>query len=345
MNIEHAVIGGWLIPFIRIMQSCDIDIQEALAACDIDMHELSDQESRITLAKLIKLLNYASERAPGHDLRVRLAENFHPSMLHVLGYAMMSAETLKDSLDYIVRYRRIVSSLCNVRLNEVPGGVEFSIRPVRIEQRIVPGLGLREAEVFIASLVKFARDLVQSDLTPLCVFLEAEAPEQQPDALQAFFNCEVHYGHPYNALIFREEHATRKLFTHNGLIARNHEIMLDEFLSRVDKNDLVNLVRCKIYDYLPGSTPAQGDVAEVLGMSLRNLQRRLSEQGTSYKEILENTRKKLALNYLEQPHLSLGEIGYLVGFASVTNFNRAFKRWTGLTPGDFRDNQPVARLN
>jgi len=74
-------------------------------------------------------------------------------------------------------------------------------------------------------------------------------------------------------------------------------------------------------------------------MSLRNLQRKLHDQGTSYKEILENTRKKLAMDYIVQQHLSLSEIGYLVGFSSVGNFNRAFKRWTNQTPGDYRQSK------
>ncbi|WOX06807.1 AraC family transcriptional regulator [Microbulbifer pacificus] len=345
MNIEHAVMGGWLIPFVRIMQSYSIDIQAALAACDIDLEEVGNPDSRVTLSKLVKLLSYASALAPEDDLRVRLAENFHPGVLHVLGYAMMSAPTLHDSLQYVVRYRRIVSSLCNVRLQEVPSGFEFSIRPVRAEQRVVPGLGLREAEVLLASLVKFARDLVERELKPLCVFLEAEGPEQGNDRLHTFFGCEIKYGHAYNAVVFSRENATRKLLTHNSLVARNHETMLDEYLARVDRSDLVNLIRCKIYDCLPGSTPAQAQVADMLGMSLRNLQRRLSEQGTSYKDILEQTRKRLAIKYIDEAHLSLGEIGYLVGFASVTNFNRAFKRWTGVTPGEYRDGQAARQIN
>jgi len=71
-------------------------------------------------------------------------------------------------------------------------------------------------------------------------------------------------------------------------------------------------------------------------MSLRNLQRRLNEKGTSFKDILEDTRRTLALDYIKQSHLSLGEVSYLIGFSNLSNFNRAFKRWTGKTPGDYR---------
>jgi len=122
----------------------------------------------------------------------------------------------------------------------------------------------------------------------------------------------------------------------NPLITQSHEKMLDEFMARVDKNDLTHVIKNKIFELLPLGAPSQTDIADYLGMSLRNLQRKLHDQGTSYKEILENTRKKLAMDYIVQQHLSLSEIGYLVGFSSVGNFNRAFKRWTNQTPGDYR---------
>ena len=125
------------------------------------------------------------------------------------------------------------------------------------------------------------------------------------------------------------------------MLTQSHEKMLDEYLSRVDQNDLANRVKCRIQDKLALGSPTQADIASTLGMSLRNLQRKLSEQGTSFKDILEQTRRKLALEYIEQRHLTLGEIAYLVGFSSAANFNRAFKRWTGVSPGEFRVSHSV----
>jgi AraC-like DNA-binding protein len=71
-------------------------------------------------------------------------------------------------------------------------------------------------------------------------------------------------------------------------------------------------------------------------MSLRNMQRKLKDKASNYKEILEDTRKHLAQSYLKQVNLSLGEVSYLIGFSDRSNFNRAFKRWSKLTPGDYR---------
>ena len=93
---------------------------------------------------------------------------------------------------------------------------------------------------------------------------------------------------------------------------------------------------------MPSGTPSKTDIAKQIGMSLRNLQRKLIQQDSCYRDLLEEIRKKLALEYITQAHLSLSEVGYLVGFANIGNFNRAFKRWTNCAPGEYRRDKHLA---
>jgi AraC-like DNA-binding protein len=81
--------------------------------------------------------------------------------------------------------------------------------------------------------------------------------------------------------------------------------------------------------------PSQEEVAEILNVSARTLQRKLGDSGTTFKEILDETRHALALAYLSAPH-SVSEITYLLGFSCTSSFTRAFRRWTGLSPSDWR---------
>ena len=71
---------------------------------------------------------------------------------------------------------------------------------------------------------------------------------------------------------------------------------------------------------------------------LRSLQRKLHEQDTSFKELLSNTQQELALFYIRDSNRSIGEITYLLGFSEPSNFTRAFKRWTGQSPAEYREN-------
>jgi AraC-like DNA-binding protein len=91
---------------------------------------------------------------------------------------------------------------------------------------------------------------------------------------------------------------------------------------------------------------AEGDVqietvARALATSTRSLQRRLAEAGISYQQLLDNTRRDAADEYLADPRLSIGEVAYLLGYSEPAAFHRAFKRWNGITPQSFRKQHPV----
>lgn len=339
-NIE--ALSGWMIPMSKVMQANNIDVEQALTECGISAEDLENQESRIALAKLAKLIDYCNENLPRKDFTVQVAEQFHPGMFHALGYAMMSSASLKDGLERIVRYKRIVSNACRLELTEESDELMLRVVTLYHDGTRIPITGPGEIETFLATVVKFGREALETKLRPRRVYFRAPKPDHGDDYLRDFFGCELNFNTEFDAIVFDREQASKRLLAYNMMLTQSHEKMLDEYLCRIDKSDLANLVRCKIYERLSLGAPTQQEVADNLGMSLRNLQRKLSEQGTSYKEILERMRRKLALEYIDQPHLSLGEIGYLVGFASVANFNRAFKRWTGCTPGEFRTNHGTA---
>ena len=101
--------------------------------------------------------------------------------------------------------------------------------------------------------------------------------------------------------------------------------------SRIDR--LRNQVRVK----LPEGYPSLDTIAEELGQSVSAVQRTLAFEGLSYKDLVENTRRDLALLYLKQVHMPLSEIAFLLGYSELSAFSRAFRRWHGVSPRDYRD--------
>lgn len=93
-------------------------------------------------------------------------------------------------------------------------------------------------------------------------------------------------------------------------------------------------VRASIIERLPDGRPNQEDIAQTLNTSLRSLQRRLKDEDTNFKALLTETQQKLALHYIKNSSRTIGEITYLLGFSEPSNFTRAFKRWTGKSPGN-----------
>ncbi|GAA6171243.1 AraC family transcriptional regulator [Colwellia sp. KU-HH00111] len=336
MEDYYSTLIGWMIPISKAMEAQKIDVSLALKECNMSQDVVTDQESRIAAEKFSDLIAYCNTKLSRHDFSILIAEQFHPGMFHALGYAMMSSNTLQDALERIAHYKRVVSNTCQLITYEKNKQLVFEMDVVTYEGTNRPVLSHSAVETFLATLIRFARELVTLNFSPIKVYFTCSKPTHDISYLEDFFLCEIEFDCEKNAIIFNLEQAQEKLLCGNPLITHSHEKMLDEFMARIDKDDLTHVIKNKIFDLLPLGAPSQTDIAEDLGMSLRNLQRKLHDQGTSYKEILENTRKKLTMDYIEQQHLSLSEIGYLVGFSSVGNFNRAFKRWTNQTPGDYR---------
>jgi AraC-like DNA-binding protein len=96
------------------------------------------------------------------------------------------------------------------------------------------------------------------------------------------------------------------------------------------------LVEDRLVSLLPSGRPQASVIAEQLGMSERSLRRRLLEEGTNFAELLDRLRKRLALRYLDDEHVSLKQIAWLLGYSELGAFNHAFKRWTGTSPGQMR---------
>jgi len=325
-----------MIPLSRVMAQADLCLSDAFAVCDIDPAIVKDQESRIAAEKLSLLLNYCNDKLDRHDISVLVAREFRPGVFHALGYAMMSSSSLKDALACIVQYKRVVSNSCSLELVEAGDQLLLEMNVQTYEDTGRKVLDRQMTETFLATIVQLSRELVSFDFNPQRLVLAFDAPDFSTTYLNEFFHCDVEFNAAKSTLVFDLAQADTELIGGNPLITQVHQKMLDEFLSRIDKDDLTYVIKNKIYQVLPMGAPSQTEIAQQLGLSLRNLQRKLHDKDTSYKEILEQIRKKLAMDYIKQRHLSLSEIGYLVGFSSVGNFNRAFKRWTNITPGEYR---------
>lgn len=122
----------------------------------------------------------------------------------------------------------------------------------------------------------------------------------------------------------------------NYQLAIKSEQLTADYLARTERSDIVNQVYSKLLDFLPQRIFSEDIIAEDLNMSLRTLQRRLKEKGTSYDALFQGVRKEVALQLINDQQLSIVEIGRFLGFSNRSNFGRAFKTWTGVTPAKHR---------
>ena len=134
-------------------------------------------------------------------------------------------------------------------------------------------------------------------------------------------------GAPEDALVFSAASLDTLLDTANPLLLNINEQAVVQYHARLDARHVGDRVRAQIARLLPSGEVSQRAVALSLNLSLRSMQRKLKEEGASFRGLVDDTRRRLARQYAADPTLSAGEVAYLLGFADASSFSRASRRW------------------
>lgn len=289
------------------------------------------REPRLELLDYCRLGQRAIALSGHGELGLAIARNAAATHLGIGGLAALSAPTLGDALTLITRYEPL------------------SVRSYRGQSRWLPAEN-KLAFYSIAPYNDFTRFIVDAMLATWCrviadaaggdVLLEARveyaAPEYHAHYATAF-PCPVYFASDENAVLLARDAGRRPLRTAEPTLHAELVALSEQRLRQLENESLFRArVQKVLGPMLPGNTPALEDVAEALGMASWTLRRKLREEDTSFQDLLDDMRRDLALAYMKDVGLSLGEIAYILGFSTPGAFQRAFKRWTGTTPGEYR---------
>jgi AraC-like DNA-binding protein len=330
---EITSLGSVADLLANTLRSCNIDPEPLFRQAGIDLPGASDPDARIPTQRIGKLLGLAVEATGNPCIGLLAARQFQPALLHGLGLAWLTSDTLRDALNRLVRYSRFVNPAWEYRVEVKSNTTDLVVAVPDIFSNIAHVV----TDVGMAVFLRMCQITIMQPILPVHVTLQRPPPPCK-DEFADMFGPSIEYGAAVNRLCFDSEQVNQPLTTANPELARINDQAIVAYLARFDHDSIAMQVRSKIIEHLPGGVPKQGDIAEALQVSLRSLQRRLKEEKTSFKDLLEDTRKALAEKYLRESHRSIGEIAYLLGFSESGNFNRAFKRWAGKTPGEFRTN-------
>jgi AraC-like DNA-binding protein len=198
--------------------------------------------------------------------------------------------------------------------------------------------GARVAEDARQSVVlDLCRLGLDKSLNPVAVGFTYPEPKNTGEHF-ATFCCPLAFSQPIARISFSAEDAQRRFTASNRELAISNDQILDGMIKELKSSGLVSQVKRAIIDDLPSGTPSESDIAKHVFVSSRTLQRKLAEEGTSFRELLLEVRRELAEQYISDQHMPLAEISYMLGFADQSSFFRAFKKWTGKSPAKFRSN-------
>ena len=278
------------------------------------------------------LEHIAHEYEDGRSIAIRVGASMRCDDYGAFGLAFKSAIDLWGSFQRVERYGKVVTSIANYTVEPGNGSAFMALRPDE-ETR----LGLRMTnELAVAAATALSREVCQQDFSPVAVFFSHEEPGDL-SAQKAHFCCPVHYGADRDGLEISDEllHAGNRLG--DARISEFFDTHLEKELAQyVGDARLEERVRVQIAQALSEGVPKISDISVRLGMSSRTLQRRLAAQGHVYQDLVDAARRDLAEQLLRRTEFALAEIAFLTGYAEQSTFTRAFKRWHGQTPANFR---------
>jgi AraC-like DNA-binding protein len=331
-KVEPTLTVRALLPLMSGLRNLGYDPAPMLRAVGVDTTALANPDERVPMSAGSGLLTRAAAVTGDDCIGLHLAEHADLRTVDVHYFAMAASATLRSAYERLSRYQHLIHETS--RIDHRPHGAGLAIR------HVLPG-GLaaprHTAEFLIAAWVRTGRFVTGTDWSPLEVRFAHAAPLSTREH-ERFFRAPLRFTTGENALVVSEptlalpcvqaEPALAAFFDRHAAEHTRHR--------RATPPSLPDRVRDEVRVLLRDSTPGATGVAARLKMSVRTLNRALAGEGTSYREVLNQLRHELACGYLADPHISTGEVAFLLGFSELSAFYRAFRRWTGTTPLAFR---------
>lgn len=328
---EHSTIGPIGTVIAQTIAGAGLDPAAMFAEVGLDLDSLRDPNVRIPSGSLQKLLVHAQERCKDPVFGLHLVEYVHPTTFYSLGIAMYSSETLGDYLERFVKYYRLITTNDFLAATIEDGVYTLRATP-QPEMMLIP----IRVDGFVALTVRTIRIALQDEFNPQSVALARPRPEGVEQEYETFFGCPVTFDAPVTTICIAEVDLARKLPSANPELTRLYEQLTIDYLAKIDRADFPGRVYKELVHLLPTGVSSKEQVAQALNMSTRTLYNKLEGAGTTFREVLDETRQNLAEEYIRQ-NLPIYEIAYLIGFSDTANFSRAFKKWTGKSPMEFRE--------
>ena len=314
----------------KTLESQGIDPEPLYRELHIDPEVTKNPNKRVPFNTIDLLRAKAVGLAGDPCFGLKIGCGWHPSYHGALGYAWLASSTLRSALGRLSRYLQVISDAGVIDLAENKEGLS-----VLLNVKETPIDTVASEDMILAQFITMCRVISGEELDPVSVFFTHPKPACS-GSYYALFRCPVDFGAADLRITLPLDLVDKQLTTSNPALVKINEQFIIEYLAQQDGASVTQRVQNSIMKRLPSGNISDTVISGDLYTSTRTLQRQLKDEGTTYKTILNEVRKELAGKYVYDESLSLSEISFLLGFADISSFSRAFKRWTGHPPSTYR---------
>ncbi|MEP0357248.1 MAG: AraC family transcriptional regulator [Paraglaciecola sp.] len=336
LSLDEAQISktyvNILLEHMRNRAMADTDI--FLSQLNVDKDSLIDDEGLMPMSKFVMILEEAAKYIGDENLGLHYYQHVDFRRLGIFGYVLLNSTTIGEALYFSSRYYCLFQQ--GMEYNLV---VEDDIATLtyNITTKNCPK-SRQDAEMTLMGAVTLIRFLYDGLWQPSAVHFSHEAPDDTSEHTK-LLGSSVHFNKSFNCLFFEKKLLNAPVHNIDIQLKKSLTITMEQLLSINQEQleeDWFHPFQEKIINSLENGVPKIDDIADKMYVSKRTLQRKLSNEGLSFLSVIESIRYKLASNYLSASEVLPQDIAIFLGYSDVSSFSRAFKRWTNMTPLEFR---------
>jgi len=312
-----------------------IDPEPIFSQADLPIAPPGSPQLRYPLAKIRELWASSREASGDEAIGLKTGRYAKPAHFYAFGYSWLASSTLLGAMQRLTRYIRVISTASvDVSLTETADS--YALCAVfRDPSTSPPKEGV---DCGLTALLALCDIVAERKIRPIRAELTCSAT-MHPEAYHEALGAPIRFDADVGTLHF--DKATLRAPLPHGTpdIAKATDRIAEQYIETLDPHKVASEVRRMLIDLLPSGKADQELVSSRLNRSTSTLQRQLQGEGMSYREVLESTQRNLAETYLRDKKHTHAQIAYLLGFSEQSNFSRAFRRWTSMSPRQYQASQ------
>lgn len=329
----NTVSAGTINLILSIGENKGLDSNKLCDRVGIDMDLLKNPDARMPTSKIQSLWKALTEFTGDESLPLRLGQEVNPFSFGVVVYMLMHCSTLKMALEKLCQYQDVA---CEGMITSFHTNNENCFLTVKIndEAIIYPRFTLEsELSVYLGMI----KAMIGRDFPVNEVHFSYNAPSDLAIYRAVLGTDNIYFSSSFTGLVFNKSLLDFPVLNANPTLFPLFEKHVKEYYDKLKKSDTLSFkIKEEIVKGLKGEEPTLTAIAKNIAMSPRSIQMKLKEEQVTFRQLLEEVRKDIAISHLKESAISTTDISFLLGFSEPSVFQRSFKKWTGRTPAAFR---------
>lgn len=331
-----AFNGRFVLNLIHFAGRQGADIRPLIKASGQREDKLCREESTLEAKTFNTVVSAAVEATGDPFFGLHFGESMNMTAAGLVAQITQTSETVLQALEYACDFAQLACSSLPMTLTEEADHYKLTMIPDSLWAKDSELAVKHTVDGTIAFTINEFHELTRRKHYPIKIELPFSKPASTAE-YERLFQCPIAFNQKQIAVYFEKRQLEEKVVTSDYNLLRILVAHAEERIALINqKRGFYEEVKVSVANLIKPEFPTIDQVASHLNLSVRTLQRRLSEEGHSFKEITESLRRDFAISYLKKPELSINEIAYLLSYTDASAFIRSFRRWEKMTPNEYR---------